>query len=132
MAVANGNDILLYVEGQAIGCLTSNNFSSTNTEIDVTCKDNNGARQILSGSNQAEFAFNGFFNPAAGYGFQDLVAVHLNKTRVWVKMMLDGSDSLTITCYARMNKLDWGADLNAGSTFSGTFTVDGLWTYSIT
>lgn len=130
MATANGNDILLYVEGQAIGCLTSNQFSSTNDEIDVTCKDNNGARQVVVGGNQSEFSFDGFFNPSSTYGFPDLVAVHKNKTRVWVKMLLD--DEMAITCFAYLNKLDWTAPLNAGSTFSGTFTVTGEWSYTTT
>lgn len=128
--VINGNDIGLYVEGQLIGCLTSNDFDSTNNEIVVTCKDNNGARQILAGGNQSEFAFEGFFNPASGFGFKDLVSIHKNKTTVWVKMMSDGN--MTITCFAKLNKLKWSAPLNAGSTFSGTFTVDGEWSYSTT
>lgn len=129
MAVVNGNDIGLYVEGQLIGCLTSSSFDSTNEEIDVTCKDNNGARQVLPGGNQSSFPFEGFFNPASSYGLEDLVAIHKNKTRVWVKQQYD---TLTVTCYAYLNTLNWTAPLNAGSTFSGTFTVDGEWEYATT
>lgn len=129
MAVVNGNDIGLYVEGQLIGCLTSSSFESQNEEIDVTCKDNGGARQTLPGGNQSSMPFDGFFNPASTYGLEDLVAVHYNKTRVWVKQQYD---TLTITGYAYLNTLNWSAPLNAGSTFSGTFTVDGLWSYSTT
>jgi len=127
--VVNGNDIGLYVDGQLIGCLTSNSFSSTNAEIDVTCKDNNGARQILAGGNQAEFPFAGFFNPAAGYGFADLLALHQSKEAAWVKMQCD---DITITCFAKLNELTWDGDVNAGSKFSGKFTVDGEWDFSIT
>lgn len=130
MAVVNGNDIGLYVENQLIGCLTSSDFNSQNDEIDVTCKDNNGARQVLPGGNQSSFPFAGLFNPSSSYGFKDLVAIHKNKTRVWVKMLSD--NNLTITCYAYLNTLAWSAPLNAGSTFSGTFTVDGEWTYYTT
>jgi len=131
MAV-NGNDVGIYVEGQLIGCLTNASLSSTNQEIDVTCKDDSGARKVLPGGRTAEITFEGFFDPAATYGLQDLVAVHKNRTRVWVKMSYDGSDSLTITGYAYLNQLEWTGPLNAGSTFSGTFTVDGDWGYSIT
>lgn len=130
MAVINGNDIGLYVEGTLIGCLTSSSFSSQQQEIDVTCKDNSGARQVLPGGNQAEFSFEGMFNATATYGFADLVAVHANRTRVWVKMLYDGE--LAVTCYAYLNQIEWSAPLNAGSTFSGTFTVDGSWSYSTT
>ena len=131
MAV-NGNDVGLYVEGTLIGCLTNASFSSTNQEIDVTCKDNSGARAVLPGGNQAEMTFEGFFDPAATYGLQDLIAVHSDQTRVWVKMSYDASDSLTVTGYAYLNTLEWTGPLNAGSTFSGTFTVDGTWSYAIT
>jgi predicted secreted protein len=130
MAVVNGNDIGLYVEGQLIGCLTSTDFNSQNDEIDVTCKDNDGDRQILSGGNQSSFPFAGLFNPASSYGFTDLLAIHKNKTRVWVKMLKD--DTLTITCFAKLNTLTWSGPLNAGSTFSGTFTVDGGWDFTTT
>ena len=132
MAAVNGNDIGIYVEGSLIGCLTNATFSSQNQEIDVTCKDDDGARAVLPGGQSAEITFEGFFDPAATYGFQDLVGVHSNRTRVWVKMTYDASDSLTITGYAYLNQIEWTGPLNAGSTFSGTFTVDGEWSYSIT
>ena len=131
MAV-NGNDVGIYVEGVLIGCLTNATFSSSNQEIDVTCKDDSGARKILPGGQTAEITFEGFFDPAATYGFQDLVALNKNRTRSWVKMYYAGSDALSITCYAYLNQIEWTGPLNAGSTFSGTFTVDGEWTYSIT
>ncbi len=129
MAVVNGNDIGVYVEGQLIGCLTSSDFQSQNEEIDVTCKDNSGARQVLPGGNSASINFEGFFNATATYGLDDLIAVHANKTRVWVKQQYD---TLTVTGYAYLNTLNWSAPLNAGSTFSGAFTVDGAWSYSTT
>jgi Phage tail tube protein len=129
MATKNGNDIGLYVEGVLIGCLTSSEFNSTNEEIDVTCKDDGGARKVLPGGNTASLPFTGFFNPASTYGFKELVSVHKNKTRVWVKHQCD---DITITGYAYLNSLNWTAPLNAGSEFNGTFTVDGEWGYSIT
>jgi hypothetical protein len=131
MAV-NGNDVGIYVEDQLIGCLTNASFSSTNNEIDVTCKDNSGARSILPGGNQAEISFEGFFDPAATYGLQDLMTVHTGRTRVWVKMTYDAADSLTVTGYAYLNTLEWTGPLNAGSTFSGAFTIDDGYTTSIT
>jgi len=130
--VVNGNDIGLYVNNQLIGCLTSANFSSTNQEIDVTCKDDDGARKVLPGGQSSEISFDGMFNPAATYGFQDLVALNANRTRVFIKMSYDSTDSLTVSAYAYLNKIEWSGPLNAASTFSGTFTIDGEWSYSIT
>jgi hypothetical protein len=128
----NGNNVGIYVEGTLIGCLTNASFSSTNQEIDVTCKDNSGARAILPGGNQAEITFEGFFDPAATYGLQDLMTVHTARTRSWVKMEYVETDALAVTGYAYLNTLEWTGPLNAGSTFSGTFTMDGGYTFTIT
>ena len=130
MAVVNGNDIGLYVEGVLIGCLTSSDFSSDNEELVVTCKDDNGAYSSLQGGNTATVEFSGFFNPASTYGFNDLIGVHKNKTEVNIKM--GDNTNLTVFAAATLPSLKWSAPLNAGSVFSGTFKVQGEWTYSET
>lgn len=128
--VVNGNDVGLYVNNQLIGCLTNAEFSSTNEEIDVTCKDGDGARKVLPGGNTWNITFEGNFNPAAGYGLEDLMGIHKNKTRVGVK--LDDTSNLNIVGYAYLKSITWAGPLNAGSTFSGDFTGDGEWDYSAT
>lgn len=128
MSVVIGNTIGLYVDNVLIGCLTSNSFSSTNEEIPTTCKDNNGAYQFRGGSNTAEMPFEGNFEPTAGYGLEDLLGVHKNKTRVGVKM-LDTESGLYVIAYARLNTLEWTGPLNAASTFTGTMKIDGEWDY---
>lgn len=128
--VLNGNDVGIYIEGQLIGCLTNASFQSSNEEIDVTCKDNAGARQVLPGGRTWSITAEGMFNPASTYGLQELVAVHDTRQRVWVKM---GDDTnLTVTGFAYLNELSWEGPLNAGSTFSATFTGDGNYSYSTT
>ncbi len=130
MAVLNGNDIGVYVGGTLIGCLTNATFSSQNEEIEVTCKDNDGARAVLPGGNTASISFEGNFNPSSSYNFGDLVGVHLNGTEVNVKM--GDNTNLTVFAQAYLNQLEWTAPLNAASTFSGTFSITGAWTYSET
>lgn len=129
-SVVNGNDIGVYVEGSLIGCLTGATFNSKNLEVDVTCKDNAGAKAVLPAGNEATISFEGLFNPASTYGAQELVTVHVNKTRVWVKM--GDNTNLTVTGYAYLNEMTWTAPLNAGSVFSGVFTIDGGYTNSQT
>ncbi len=130
MAVINGNDIGVYVGGQLIGCLTGSTFSATREEIDVTCKDNAGAKQVLPGGSSATVSFEGLWNPSGAYNFGDLVDIHLAGTKVNIKM----GDNTTLTFFAEayLNQLEFSAPLNAGSTFSGTFTVTGAWTKSET
>lgn len=130
MAVVNGNDIGVYVGGTLIGCLTSATFNSQRTEIDVTCKDNGGARQIILGGLQASVDFEGMFNPSSSYTLDDLVAIHINGTQVNIKM--GDNTNLTAFALAYLTNLTWTGPLNAGTTFSGTFTITGDWTYSTT
>lgn len=127
MAVVNGNDVGLYVDNQLIGCLTSNDVNLTKTDIDVTCKDQGGARQTLPGGKSADFPFSGNFNPASGYGFEDLLSVYFNDTRVGIKQAIDGGTF--VACYAYLPELTWTGPLNAASTFSGTFRSDGALSY---
>jgi len=128
--VLNGNDIGVYVGDTLIGCLTNATFSSQNEEIEVTCKDNDGARAVLPGGNTASISFEGNFNPSSSYNFGDLVGVHKDGTEVNIKM--GDNTNLTIFAQAYLNQLEWTAPLNAASTFSGTFSITGSWTYSET
>lgn len=127
MAVVNGNDIGVYVGGVLIGCLTNASFSSQNEEIVVTCKDNAGAKAVLSGGNSASISFDGMFNPSSTYNFGDLVALHLAGTSANIRM--GDNTNLTIYATAFLQTLEWTGPLNAGSTFSGTFNITGVWTF---
>jgi predicted secreted protein len=127
MAIVNGNDVGLYVNNQLIGCLTGCTFTSSNEEIDVTCKDNDGARQVLAGGNTSSFSFEGNFNPASTYGFGDLLGIHSAKTLVGIKQQV--STTLQVYAYGYLNEISWEGPLNAASTFSGTFAVSGTWSY---
>jgi hypothetical protein len=130
MAVISGNDIGVYVGGTLIGCLTSATFSSQFAEIITTCKDNAGVKTMIPGGAEAAVAFEGKFNPSSTYNFGDLVSVHLNKTEVNIKM--GDNTNLTIFALAYLPTLSWTAPLNDASTFSGSFTVNGAWTFSET
>jgi len=121
--IVNGNDVGLYVNNQLIGCLTNTTFNGTNEEIVVTCKDNNGARQVLPGGQTADIPFAGNYNPASQYGFEELIGLWINRTRVGIKQGIE--DGFYIAAYAYLNSISWEGPLNAASTFSGTFTIDG-------
>jgi hypothetical protein len=129
MAIVNGNKIGVYVDNVLIGCLTSNDFTSSNTEVEVSCKDNDGARQILAGGNEASISFEGNFDNAATYGLDELLGVHKNKTRVGIKFADATAGGIYVIAYAYLNELTWSGPLNAATTFSGTFSIDGAWSF---
>lgn len=130
MAKVKGNSLLVYVNDVAIGCLTNNEFTSTNEEIDATCKDNDGAYDSLSGGNTASISFDGIWDTDATYGFNELINIHKNKTEVALRMGVAGSGGTYIqAARAVLNDLSWTGPLNEATTFSGTFQIRGTWSY---
>jgi hypothetical protein len=123
MPVLNGNDVVVKVGGTTIGCLTGCSYSSTQTEIDVTCKDDSGNRAILTSGLTGNVTFNGFFKPDATYGVEDLLDIHLAGTEV--SLAFGDAVNLTIYSQARLTEFTWDGPLNAGSTFSGKFSLSG-------
>jgi predicted secreted protein len=126
--VINGNEVGLSIGSQLIGCLTNATFSSTNETIDVTCKDNNGARQSLPGGNTATITFEGFFDPASTFGVGDLLPLHKNKTEI--NWHFGDNENLTMHGLGFIDVLEFTGPLNAGTTFSGTINVTGEWEYT--
>lgn len=130
MTKVKGNALIVYVNDVAIGCLNNNEFTSTNEEIDATCKDNDGAYDSLSGGNTASITFDGNFDTDASYGFAELIAIHKDKTEVAVRMSVTGGGGQYIhAARAALNSLTWTGPLNAVTTFSGTFNIRGTWSY---
>jgi predicted secreted protein len=130
MAVLNGNDVLIYIGENAIGCLTNATFSSTRDEVEVTCKDNDGARQVIGGSLSATITFEGFYNPASSYTVDDLLALHQANTEI--NWHFGDNENLTLHGLGTITQLEYSAPVNAGTTFSGTIAVSGSYTYSTT
>jgi hypothetical protein len=123
MAVRNGNDVHIYVGGVKIGCLTGASLTSNRTEIDVTCKDNNGDRAVILGGAVTDITFNGFFVPDSAYGLEDLMDLYIAKSEV--SLAYGDLSELTIYTQAYLQSVTWDGPLNAGSTFSGKFSGTG-------
>jgi hypothetical protein len=128
MAKIKGNSLLVYVNDVAIGCLNNNEFTSSNSKIPTTCKDNDGQETSLPGGNTAGITFDGTFDTSATYGLSQLIDIHKNKTEVAVRMGISGTGGLYIqSSSAFLDDLNWSGPLNAATVFSGTFSLNN-WT----
>lgn len=129
MAKIKGNALLVYVNDVAIGCLNNNEFTSENTEIPTTCKDNDGQETSIPGGNNASISFDGTLETSATYGFRQLLGIHKNKTEVAVRMSVTGiaSGDYIQSTSAYLNSLTWTGPLNAATVFNGVFKLNN-WT----
>lgn len=131
MAIINGNQLLVFINGQAIGCTDNCELSSSKETIDVTCKDLNGARQVLSGSQNWTITCSGKWDFASTLGPEELYASHKDGTRVGVKMAItntagsEASGRSYFIGYAYLNQFSVAGPLNAGATFNLTYDGDG-------
>lgn len=131
MAIINGNQLLVFINGQAIGCTDNCELNSTKETIDVTCKDGNGARQVLSGSQSWNITSSGKWDFASTLGPTQLYAAHKAGTLLGIKMAVTDQDGVEesgkpyLIGYARLNTWNLAGPLNQGATFNLTFEGTG-------
>ena len=129
MARVKGNSLLVYKDDVAIGCTTNCEFSSTNEEIDATCKDNDGEYDSLDGGNQAQITFEGLYDTSSSVGLPQIVTAHKAKTELAVRMGVAGSGGFYIqAARAGITQLNITGPLNGVVTYSGTIRIRGTWT----
>lgn len=130
MTKVKGNALLLYKDDVAIGCTTNCEFTSTNEEIDATCKDNDGAYDSLSGNNTSSMTFGALYDTGATVGLSEVLDAHKNKTEIAVRMGIAGSGGLYIqAARAVINTLTIAGALNGVMTYNGTVSIRGTWSY---
>ena len=130
MGKVKGNALLVYKDDVAIGCSTNCEFSSTNEEIDATCKDNDGAYDSLSGNNTAQITFEALYDTDATQGLSEVLNIHKNKTETAIRMGIAGSGGLYIqAARAVINTLTIAGQLNGVVTYNGTINIRGAWSY---
>lgn len=130
MTKVKGNALLVYKDSVAIGCTTNCEFSSTNEEIDATCKDNDGAYDSLSGNNTAQITFEALYDTGSTEGLSEVLEAHKNKTEIAVRMGIAGTGGLYIqAARAVISQLNIAGQLNSAMTYNGTINIRGTWSH---
>ncbi len=129
--IINGNQLLVFIDNVAIGCTDNCELNSGKETIDATCKDGNGARQVLSGSQSWTITTSGKWDFASTLGPASLYGTHKAGTRVGIKMAItdeSGNEENGTTYfmgYARLMQFNVAGPLNSAATFNLTFEGDG-------
>ena len=123
--VISGNKILIYMDGDAIGCGTGATFSGTNNQTETTCKDNDGAVTFVPGSQDWSIQFSGNTKYDAPVGLQALLVAWKTKATVTVRMGSENVDDPYVEGDAFISQFDWDGQVNETSTYSATFSPRG-------
>jgi hypothetical protein len=123
--IVEGNIMLLFVDGESIGCTTDANFDFSRELIEAVCKDNGGARQIKLGGTSGNFGVSGLWKFDAAYGIEDIVDAWLAGTLVTVRWSTNvtGDFYLEADCY--ITSISGSASVNDNVTFDATFEITG-------
>jgi predicted secreted protein len=121
-----GNGLLLYIEGVAIACTTDASFDFSREILEVTCKDNDGAKQIRLGGTDGSFSVSGIWKFDAAYGVEDLVTAWLAGTLVTVRWATDSVGDFYLEADAYITNISGSSPVNDAVTFEATFSITGV------
>jgi hypothetical protein len=124
--IVEGNIMLLFVEGESIGCTTDASFDFSREIIEAVCKDNGGARQIKLGGTSGSFGVSGLWKFDAGYGIEDIMDAFLAGTLITVRWSTaeTGDFYLEADCY--ITSVSGASPVNDSVTFDATFEITGV------
>jgi predicted secreted protein len=120
----SGNLFLVYMDGVAIACSTEASVSITNEQIEVTCKDNDGAKTYILGGQDATFTVGGIFQ-FDNNGADQLTDAAVDQTPVTVRFGTDVIGDFFLEMDAIITAMDITAPLNNVTTYTATFSAAG-------
>lgn len=123
--VVNGNVLLLFINGDPVACSTNVEISYTNELIEVTCKDNDGAKQYLLGSGDWTLTCDFFWKFDAAFGADELWDLALNKTECEASFSNENAGDFRLVGDALITSINGVAPLNNGVTCSVTLQGTG-------
>ena len=128
-----GNDMGIYanVNGamKLIAAGTNASYTLSRQVIDVTSKNNSGARAIKMGGKSATFQFDGNISfdetTASANGYEIMLAAANNATALTVRFSTNVTGDLYIQCSAYIESITGNAPVNAVGTYSLTIQSTG-------
>lgn len=120
----SGNAMIIYKDGVAIACTTDASFTLNNDQIEVTCKDFDGAKQYTLGGQDWNFTVGGIFQ-FDNVGADDLTDMAINKETAVIRFgtAVVGDFYLQGTCF--ISTINISSPLNAPVTYTATLQGTG-------
>lgn len=127
MAKLNGTSMLVIVDGVTIGGTKSFTLDVRNANIDSSSKDSAGWTDRIAGKRDWSVSFDGLYDPAGVYNFEQLFDSLDTRDQVKLEMaVIDGTGGGELyQGYARLSSLTLTAPMEDATAYSGTFEADG-------
>lgn len=127
----SGNLMLIYKDGVAIACTTDASFTLNNEQIEVTCKDNDGAKQYTLGGQDWNFTVGGIFQ-FDNVGADTLTDMAIDKEIATIRFGTDVVGDFFLEGEAYISTISIQSPLNGPVTYTATFQGTGPITKAIT
>lgn len=121
----NGTAILLSVEGTSIAKLKTNSMAINAATIDVSNKSSGGWKESIYGQRSGSFDFEGVFDEAGSWGFDEAFAAIGAKTVLTVRWSSAVTGDKYYEAECLLTSISQSAPMEDAVTFSGTLEITG-------
>lgn len=127
MAKLNGTSMLVIVDGVTIAGTKSFTLDIRQSNIDTSSKDSAGWTDRTGGKRDWSVTFDGLYDPAGVYNFEQIFDDIDGRTQVYLEMaVIDGTGGGEVYAgYAYASSLSINAAAEEAVTISGTFEANG-------
>tara|TARA_R110000803_G_scaffold102638_9_gene170753 strand:- start:492 stop:905 length:414 start_codon:yes stop_codon:yes gene_type:complete len=118
VGVLNGTNLVIYVDGNAVGHATTHSITISDALRSITTKDSAGWEESLQGLRSWSLSGDGMTALDASYTVDDLTALITARTSVTVRFSTNNSGDQYWTGSAILESLDMSSPLEDSVTYS--------------
>ena len=126
MAIFNGTNLGVYIDGTIIAAATDCSLSLNMETIDITTKDSAGYRELLAGMRSGSISVSGLIDyQSADKDTVDLYTAWENRTSLTLKFSSEISSDTSFTASGFLTSLEQSGGTEDTATYSATFEITG-------
>ena len=130
MAVFNGTNLILSIEGATVGHTTSCSISLSSDLPEATTKDSNGFQEVIAGVKSGEISFDGLVDYTDTANANEIADYLLAGTQVTCVFGTSTSGERIYSAEGYLNSIEVSAEMESPVSYSGSITLTGAITAS--
>lgn len=130
MAVFNGTNLILKIEGATVGHTTSCSISLSTDLPDATTKDSSGWNEVIAGVKSGEISFDGLVDYSDSANSNEIADYLIAGTQVTCVFGTSTSGERIYTAEGYVNSIEISAEMESPVSYSGSITLTGAVTAS--